>query len=81
MFSVDPNTATAIDHIITNIVVYIQFNSKIIQTDLLDHFPITFALQRNENVVEKQNEHFVYKGYYDERATNWMEQHWITLRI
>ena len=50
------NTATAIDHIITNTVVDIQFKSGIIQTDLSDHFPI-FALQTNENIVEKHNEH------------------------
>ena len=61
------NTATAIDHFITNAVVDTQFKSGIIQTDLLDHLPILFALQTNENMVKKHNEHSVYKKFYDKK--------------
>ena len=68
------NTATAIDHFITNAVVDTQFKSRIIQTDLLDYFPILFALQTNENVVKKHNEHSVYKKCYDEKSTNLFKQ-------
>ena len=39
------NTATAIDHTITNTVISgIQHRSGIINTDISDHFPIVFAL-------------------------------------
>ena len=68
------NTATAIDHFITNAVVDTQFKSGIIQTDLLDHFPILFALQTNENMVKKHNEHSVYKKFYAKKSTNLFKQ-------
>ena len=55
---VTKNTATAIDHFITNTVVHTQSMSGIIQTDIY-HFTFIFALQTNKNVVEKHNEHLV----------------------
>ena len=64
------NTVTAIDHFITNRVVDTKFKSVIIQTNLSDHFPIIFVLKTNENIVEKNYEHFVYKRYYDKKSTN-----------
>ena len=64
------NTVTAIDHFITNTVVDTKFKSVIIQTNLSDHFPIIFVLKTNENMVEKNYEHFVYKRYYDKKSTN-----------
>ena len=53
------NTATVIDHFITNTVVDTEFKSEIIQTDLTDHFLIIFALKTDENMVEKHSEHFL----------------------
>ena len=53
------NTATAIDHFITNTVVDTEFKSEIIQTDLSDHFLIIFGLKTDENMVEKYSEHFL----------------------
>ena len=45
------NTATPIDHIITNTVISgIQHRSVIIKNDISDHFPIVFAL----NTCEKK---------------------------
>ena len=55
------NTATSIDHFITNKVVDTQFKSGISQTDLSDYFRIIFTVETNENVDEKHNEHFVHK--------------------
>ena len=80
------NTATAIDHFIPNTVVDTQFKSGIIETDLLDQFLIIFALQKNDDMVKKHNEHFIYKRYYDEKSTNLFkqklhEQHGTILRI
>ena len=40
-------TATAIDHFISNTVVYTQLKGGIMQTDLSDHFPIILVLQTN----------------------------------
>ena len=36
------NTATAIDHIITNSAINAEFETSIIKTDISDHFPIFF---------------------------------------
>ena len=68
------NTATAIDCFITNTVVDTQFKTGSLQTDLSDHFHIISALKTNDNMVEKHNEHFVYKRCYDEKSTNLFKQ-------
>ena len=68
------NTATAIDHFITNTVVGTEFKSRFFQTDLSDHFPIIFFLKAIENKTEKHSEHFVYKRYYDEISINLFKQ-------
>ena len=48
------NTATAIDHIVTNTVISgIQRRSGIIKTDISDHFPIVFVLNTCEKVNQK----------------------------
>ena len=39
-----------------------------------DHFPIICALQTNENLVEKHNEHFVYRRYNDEKSAKLFKQ-------
>ena len=39
---VTKDTATAIDDIITNCIINIDFKSAIVKTDLPDHFPIIF---------------------------------------
>ena len=41
------NSATAIDHIITDHVFTCNFKTAILKTDLTDHFPIVFALKNN----------------------------------
>ena len=39
------NTATAIDHIITNSVINAEFKAGIIKTVISDHFPVFFVLK------------------------------------
>ena len=80
------NTATAIDHFISNTVVDTQFKSGIIQTDVSDHFPIIFALQTNENMVKKimnilSIRDIMTKNQQTYLSKNCMTQHGTTLRI
>ena len=56
------NTATAIDHIITNSVINAEFKTGIIKTDISDHFPIFFifkcvvdSTEAREEVIYKRN--------------------------
>ena len=43
----EKNSATAIDHIITNYVLTCNFKTAILKTDLIDHFPIVVALKND----------------------------------
>lgn len=72
---------TAIDHSITNTVQDIQFMSKIIQIDIMGHFPITFVFQLNKNTVEKHAKYFVFKRYLDKKLANLFQQNWKLLEI
>ena len=72
---------TAIDHSITNTVQDIQFMSKIIQIDIMGHFPITFVFQLNKNAVEKHAKYFVFKRYLDKKLANLFQQNWKLLEI
>ena len=74
-------TATTIDHSITNKVQDIQFMSKIIQVDIMGHFPVTFAFQLNKNIVEKHAKYFVFKRYLDKKLANLFQQNWKLLEI
>ena len=61
------NTATAIDHIITNTVISgIQHRSGIIKTDISDHFPIAFALKTCEKSKPEDKAQFTHKGFQGE---------------
>ena len=61
------NTATAIDHIITNTVIGgIQHRSGIIKTDVSDHFPIVFALNTCEKRKPEHKAQFICKCIYEE---------------
>ena len=44
---VGKNSATAIDHIITDCVLTCDFKTAILKTDLTDHFPIVIALKND----------------------------------
>ena len=61
------NTATAIDHIITNTVISgIQHRSGITKTDISDHFLIVFALNTCEKSKPEDKVQFIYKYIYEE---------------
>ena len=61
------NTATAINHIITNTVISgIQHRSGIIKTDISDHFPIVFALNTCEKCEPEDKKQFIDKRIYEE---------------
>ena len=65
------NTATAIDHIITNTVISgIQHRSGIIKTDISNHFPIVFALNTCEKSKPEDKAQFIYKRFYGEEQTD-----------
>ena len=65
------NTATAIDHIITNTVISgIQHRSGIIKTDISNHFPIVFALNTCEKSKPGDKAQFIYKRFYGEEQTD-----------
>ena len=60
-------TATAIDHIIENTVISgIQHRSDIIKTDILDYFPIVFALNTCGKSNPEDKAQFIYKRIYGE---------------
>ena len=44
---VGKNSATAIDHIITDYVLTCDLKTATLKTDLTDHFPIVFALKKD----------------------------------
>ena len=43
---VGKNSATAIDHIITDYVFSFDFKTAILKTDLADHFPIVYCTEK-----------------------------------
>ena len=52
--SVGKNSATDIDHIITDYVLTCYFKTAILKTDLTDHFPIVIAL-KNDGPFQKHS--------------------------
>ena len=75
------NTATAIDHNITNSVKNTEFKTVIIKTDISDHFPMFFLFTCVVNTEAR--EEFIYKRNYSsnsietfkqkQREVNWNE--------
>ena len=76
------NTATAIDHVITNSVINARFKTGIIKTDISDHFPIFFIVKCVVDNTNARGE-FIYKRIYSSdsietfkqklREVNWNE--------
>ena len=61
---VTKNTATAVDHIITNAVISgFQHRSGIIKTDISDHFLKVFALSTCEKSKPEDKAQFIYKRF------------------
>ena len=61
-------TVSAIDHIITNSKMHTGFQSKIIKTDISDHFPIFFCYKY---IAEKEDakKEFMYKRRFSDQST------------
>ena len=67
------NTATAIDHIITNSVINAEFKTGIIKTDISDHFPIFFIFKCVVDSTEAREE-FIYKRNYSSNSIETFKQ-------
>ena len=67
------NTATAIDHIITNSVINAEFKAAIIKTDISDHFPIFFIFKCVVDSTEAREE-FIYKRNYSSNSIETFKQ-------
>ena len=60
-------TASTIDHIITNSIIHTGFKSGIIKTDISDHFPIFFCYKY---IAEKEDtkKEFIYKRRFSDQS-------------
>ena len=67
------NTATAIDHIITNSAINAEFKTGIIQTDISDHFPVFFIFKCVVDSTEAREE-FIYKRNYSSNSIETFKQ-------
>ena len=67
------NTATAIDHIITNSVINADFKTDIIKTDIPDHFPTFFIFKYIVDTTEAREE-FIYKRNYSGNSIETFKQ-------
>ena len=63
---VGKNSATAIDHIITDYVLTCDFKTAILKTDLTDHFPIVIALKNDGPSHQHSKTKHRYKRSYNE---------------
>ena len=66
-------TATAIDHILTNQFINVNFKTTIFKTDISDHFPVCFILSSKEKLVESKHT-YVYKRVITDEATERFNQ-------
>ena len=63
---VGKNSATAIDHIITDYILTCDFKTAILKTDLTDHFPIVIALKNDVTSQQHSKTKHKYKRSYHE---------------
>ena len=55
--------------------------SKIIQVDIMGHFPRAFVFQLIKNTIEKHAKCFVFKRYLDKKLANLFQPNWEFLEI
>ena len=53
-------TAIAIDHILTNHFINVNFKTAIFKTDIVDHFPVCIIVSSTEKLIENKDT-YVYK--------------------
>ena len=66
-------TATAIDHIITNYFINVNFKIAIFKIDITDHFPVCIIISSTEKLVENKHT-YVYKRVIMDVATECFNQ-------
>ena len=67
------NTATAFDHIIPNSVINAELKTRIVKTDISDHFPIFFIFKCVVDSTEAREE-FIYKRNYSSNSIETFKQ-------
>ena len=63
---VKANTATAIDHIITNVIMDTDFKYGILKRSISNHFAIMLAFHIGEEKVCKKSEQHIHKQIFNE---------------
>ena len=66
-------TATAVNHILTNQIININFKIAILKTDISDHFPVCIIISPTEKLVENKHT-YVYKRVITNEATECSNQ-------
>ena len=66
-------TATAIDHILTNQFINVNFKTAIFKTDISDHFPVCIIISSTEKLVENKHTN-VYKRVTTDGTTERFDQ-------
>ena len=66
-------TATAIDHILTNQFINVDFKTAIFKTDISDHFPVCIIISSTEKLVENKHT-YVYKRVITDETTERFNQ-------
>ena len=65
---VTTNTATLIDHTITNVVIDTDFKTEILKSCISDHFAITLAFQIGEKKMCHKSEQHIHKRIFNENS-------------
>ena len=66
-------TATAIDHILTNQFINVNFKTDIFKTDISDHIPVCIIISSTEKLVENKQK-YVYKRVIMDESTERFNQ-------
>ena len=65
---VTANTATAIDHIVTNVIIHTNFKTGIVKGCISDHFVIMLAFQIGEKKMCNKSEQNIHKRSFNETS-------------
>ena len=65
---VTANTATVMDHIITNLIIDTDFKTRILKSCISDHFAIMLAFQIDEKKMCSKSEQHIHKRNFNETS-------------
>ena len=68
------NSFSAIDHVITNSLLYTRFKMGIIKADISDHFPIYFACKTIDRTEQPNKQEILKRFYNKEQIQNSKQQ-------